>query len=408
MVLERAMLLLAPLLLFLSDATPADVLLRRGLEELQRGQLTEAKRDLRAASETDSRNPFVWISLAQVCLRLHDTAEAGASAAKAEKYSGGDARMSYALAMFYSEAGDWKRAAGFEEDYARKQPADVEAQARAASLYLRAGNSSAALALAQGAFDRAPTAAHENLLARALAAGGSADALAHFEHAWSQDPVNEAFCFDYSQALLQRQDYQTAAKVLEKGLAAHPKSAQLELTLGVARYGERRFDDAIAAFLATIRLDPSADQPYRFLGRMLDQAGPRLPDIARAYRARFQAAPDDYQAAYLLAKVQLTSGAHVAEAERLLRRSIRLNGKFPDSHLDLGVLLVREHKYRDAQVELERAVALNPSEPTAHYHLSRVYDRLGEPAKAQAERELHQKLSAAPAAGMHGPSPQAP
>jgi hypothetical protein len=45
-------------------------------------------------------------------------------------------------------------------------------------------------------------------------------------------------------------------------------------------------------------------------------------------------------------------------------------------------------------VELERSVAINPSQADIHYHLSRVYDRLGEADKAAEERGLHERLTA--------------
>ncbi len=43
---------------------------------------------------------------------------------------------------------------------------------------------------------------------------------------------------------------------------------------------------------------------------------------------------------------------------------------------------------------LKRAVQLNPKTPAPHYRLARVYDRLGNAEAAQAERVLHEKLTA--------------
>jgi Flp pilus assembly protein TadD len=55
---------------------------------------------------------------------------------------------------------------------------------------------------------------------------------------------------------------------------------------------------------------------------------------------------------------------------------------------------MNKHKYQDALIELTRSVDLNPKEPTPHYQLARVYDRLGRPEKAEAERAIHGKLTA--------------
>jgi hypothetical protein len=74
--------------------------------------------------------------------------------------------------------------------------------------------------------------------------------------------------------------------VLEDGKKVFSRSAQIELTLGVAYYSMRRFPDAVDAFLRVIGIDPGVEQPYVFLGRMLDQTEAKLPDVTAAFAAR--------------------------------------------------------------------------------------------------------------------------
>jgi uncharacterized protein HemY len=88
------------------------------------------------------------------------------------------------------------------------------------------------------------------------------------------------------------------------------------------------------------------------------------------------------------------SGDNPAEGERLLRASIALKGDQWESHYELGILLEQQRKYSDAAAELERSAIINPSQPDIHYHLSRVYDRLGEADKAAEQRGLHERLTA--------------
>ena len=68
-----------------------------------------------------------------------------------------------------------------------------------------------------------------------------------------------------------------------KPRSGSPSSAQLELALGVAYYGMRRFDDAAGAFLRTISIAPEIDRPYLFLGRFLDQIPGRLPEVTKQF-----------------------------------------------------------------------------------------------------------------------------
>ena len=55
---------------------------------------------------------------------------------------------------------------------------------------------------------------------------------------------------------------------------------------------------------------------------------------------------------------------------------------------------------RTAASEFNRAIQLDPNQPTPHYHLARVYDRLGQPDRALTEREIHRKLTAPAGGGM--------
>lgn len=213
----------------------------------------------------------------------------------------------------------------------------------------------------------------------------------------SHDPVLAhalaIFYFDYADVLLKREEFTQAAAVVQSGLAAQPGDARLTLALGVARYGQRRFDEAIAEFLKVIQIDPAIVQPYIFLGKMLDQAGGRLGEITQAARTWAQANPDNAEAQLLLAKVMLASNSRDAAAETLLRRSIGLDPNQWESHYQLGVFLAAERDYEGAAAELNRAIELDPRQPETHYHLARVYDRLGKPDRAQAERDIHQQLT---------------
>ena len=201
------------------------------------------------------------------------------------------------------------------------------------------------------------------------------------------------FYFNYAQVLLRKQDFTHAADILNKALHADPHNAQLTLALGVARYGQRRFDEAIGCFLEVIQIDPKIEQPYVFLGKMLDQAGPRLAEITKDFRSWMAQTPQNAEAPLVLAKALLLNDSRSGEAEDLLRKSIELDPKNWEAHYEMGVLLANRHEYQQAAAELERSIELNGEEAMPHYHLARVYDRLGEPERAKAEREIHQKLT---------------
>jgi uncharacterized protein HemY len=235
---------------------------------------------------------------------------------------------------------------------------------------------------------------HEKLGRDYEASGQLEKAAAEYGRAIELSPGEERYYFEAAHADLLLQRFDPAVRILERGSKAFPNSAQLELALGVAYYGQRRFPDATGAFLHTIDLAPEVEQPYVFLGKMLDQAGDRMPEVLRRFQKWASANPKDPLAQFVYAKGLLVSGGDLDQAARLLKASIALKGDQWESHYELGVLLEQQRNYPDAAVELEASAALNPSQPDIHYHLSRVYDRLGQADKAAQERGLHERLTA--------------
>jgi Flp pilus assembly protein TadD len=203
--------------------------------------------------------------------------------------------------------------------------------------------------------------------------------------------ASEQAHFDLAQALLSTERFDEAAEALQAGLKAIPGSAQLQLALGVARYGQRRFSEAIGAFLRTIELQPGVEQPYVFLGKILDHAGDRLPVVQSRVAAFLKEHPDNSSVNLVYAKVLLRrADVDLEVVESHLRRAL---GTW-EAHFELGVLLARKRRYVDAAGELKTAVELKPDESAPHYHLARVYDRLGKPREAAEHRAVHATLTA--------------
>lgn len=334
-------------------------LLQQGLLALKQNQLQQARADLEKAGHLDPNNPYVWSALAEVYLRSKQPKLAASAAQKAEKTGGDNPLVSHALAMYYAEAGNPARAAPLEEKYAESSKADSHAWSRTAGLYLAAGDTKSALPAAKKAAGKSPEAA-----------------------------------FTWAEVFLHRQQPTPAADLLQVALNSYPNNPQLVLALGVARYGQRRFADAILEFLKVIKLDPTVQQPYLFLGRILDQAGPHLAEITQDYEKWEAANPKSAKPKLLLAKALLTNDNTSARAEALLQHSIQLDATDWESHYQLGLLLANKHEYKQAAPELLRATQLNAKEPMPHYHLARVYDRLDKPKLAEAQRAIHQQLTA--------------
>lgn len=313
-----------------------DESLRAGLLALQQGDLGSAQTTLEAANRLAPRDGRVWIALAQTYWRLHRASDAQAAAEKAAAVAPEEPAVLQGLSIYYSETNQILKAAQAAAKYAAKVPEKSEARERAIALY-----------------------------------------------------------FGAAQPLLKQQQFAGAVVILEEGTGKLPKSAQLELALGVACYGLRRFDDAADAFLRTIEIAPETEQPYSFLGRILDQIPGRLPQVTERF-AEYETKHSANAEAYLLHAKALD--AQLTEPEtalRLIRKSLEIDSSNASAHFEMGTVLDRLQRFAEATAEFERAAALNPSDAKVHYRLARDYDRTGKHDAAQSEREKHSALVAA-------------
>ena len=308
------------LLLLLADPQGAAKLLREGLLALQAGQVQQAQATLLEAVKLDDKNAYIWSSLAETHRGLKQNREALAAAERAEQLGKNDAVLSHALAIFYTQMERPGRAAPLEKAFAKSPKADPDAMERVAALYLRANEFPAAVTAAREAAATHATASSELTLAQALvAANQRPEALPHWQKAWElSDRRDPQLAFECSQALLEGQKFTEAATVAEQALAAKKEDAQLQLVLGVARYGQRRFEEAVAAFLDVIKIDPSIPQPYLFLSNLLEQAGPHLDDVIAAEEAWAKREPANARAQVTLAKALLQKDRKSERAKGLL------------------------------------------------------------------------------------------
>jgi tetratricopeptide (TPR) repeat protein len=323
---------LAVLMLLAASASSADSF-RDGLIALDRGDLAAARENLEAATKLAPRDGRVWIALSQTYWRLGKNAEAEGAAAKAAALAPKDAAVLQSLAIYYSETGQSLKAARAAAGFSAEAPENAAARDRAIDLYFAAAH-----------------------------------------------------------PLLDQQKFADAAGILQEAIARFPKSAQLELALGVSNYGLRRFEAAADAFLRTIEIAPETEQPYVFLGKILDQIPTRLPQVTERF-AQFEAAHPESAPAFLLhAKALDAQSLSPDLALRLLQKSIAMNAGDASAHFEMGTVLDRLQRFPEAVEAFARAAELDPSDAAAHYRLARDYDRIGKHEAAQAEREKHAEL----------------
>ncbi|MBS1875412.1 MAG: tetratricopeptide repeat protein [Acidobacteria bacterium] len=396
-------MLVATVLLVIAAALPPQfqAKVQEGAAALDKNDLARARAAFEQATRIAPNEAGGWLMLAQTCARQKANADALAAARKAETLGAKNPQILQGLANFYATlVPDLPKAAAMGQRYAELSPRDVTAWRRLAEFCLNAGLVDQAVAAGTRALAVDNSAATHTVLGSAyLARKDFSRGVAELALALKANPYDEGAHFRLSQAHLMAQDFAGAVEVLLNARRTFDKSPQIELALGVAYYGQRKFPEAIAQFLRTMDLAPDVPQPYLFLGRMMDHLTDRLPEMIDRF-TRFQTRNPKSPIGYLLhAKAIVQSlpangyPPEAAAAFELTQKALALEDKDAEAHYLMGVLLDRQQRYGDAAAQLERSVQLNPKDSAVHFRLARVYDRLGRKDDAVRERELHEKLS---------------
>jgi tetratricopeptide (TPR) repeat protein len=329
---------------------------------LDKNNLAKAQTSFEQATRLAPKQAGAWLLLAQTYAKQKDQKAALAAAQKAESLGADDPQILQGLANFYATlVPDLPKAAHFGGRYAERSPQDVTAWNRLTAFCLNSGQ-----------------------LEPAIAAGTKALKL---------NPYDESSHFQLAQAYLLKQDFASAISTLQNAHTTFDKSPQIELALGVAYYGARKFPEAVEQFLKTMKLAPDVPQPYVFLGRMLDHVTDRLPEMTDRF-AQFEARNPKSPLGYLLhAKALIAQSSEPETAFHLLEKSVALKEDDSETHLQMGVLLEQKRDFADAAKHLERSIQLNAKDSAVHFRLARVYDRLGRKEDAANERKIHEKLS---------------
>ena len=354
---------------------------------LDAGRAAEVRPYLERSAGARPSDAHVWALLARTYWTLKDPVKAKAAADRAERGVNASPQAQHALALYYAQSGNRKRAAVLESMYASSGKADALASTRAAMLHFETRGFAEAIRYGSKTPDRPDIVV---LLARSYEALKQPDAaLKQYEALVQLRPYEEESHSQLGQAYLRAGRFNAAVSTLEASMRTFDKSPQLELALGVAYYGQRRFSDAGKRFLRVIDLDASIEQPYVFLAKMIDQLEPMLAEISGKFAAWHRAEQGNHYAPFVFSKV-----APDEEVESLLREAIRRQPAFWESHFDLAGALERKRDFAGAAQELEQSAKLSPEEPAVQYRLSRVYARLGQSEKAAFARARHEKLTA--------------
>jgi tetratricopeptide (TPR) repeat protein len=164
---------------------------------------------------------------------------------------------------------------------------------------------------------------------------------------------------------------------------SHPRSAQVQLDLGLALAQAGRGIEALAALRRAAARDPRLPGVWRALGEQLAVAGDEQ-GASDAYLAHVRHSTADPQ---LMRAADALAGGRLPEAETLLRARLKRAPTDVAAIRMLAELAARLGRYRDAVHLLERCLELAPAFRAARLNLAQVLQRDNQPQQALAHVE---------------------
>jgi TolB-like protein/class 3 adenylate cyclase len=192
-------------------------------------------------------------------------------------------------------------------------------------------------------FERALALDPDNILAMCGAAGSLAGMVSSL---WSGDRAR---------------DLARAGALAERALALAPRNSECLYVAGLVDRVAMRFDDAIAAFEAAIRINPNSAGAHSELGWANSLSG-RLREALPHFAEAIRLSPRDprlFIGYFGIGEVRFELGEYEAAIDAL-RRSIVLNPQFSWPHLVLAATLVALDRIDEARAALAAYLRTNP------------------------------------------------
>lgn len=302
------------------------------------------------------------------------------------------------LGEFYIQLGKIADARPLLEKAQRVNPSSYDNGYDLAQVYFLTGQLDEARQLLQGLIRQKNTGELHNLLGQIEEKDGKPIAAANeFQIAAHMDP-SEDNLFAWGSELLLHRTYEPAVDVFHQGSVRYPTSPRMKIGLGMALDLEGKYDEAVKALLNAADLDPRDARCYLFLSKAYDSSPNQAEDVIQRFKRYAELEQDNALAQYYYA-MSLWKGKRAEDGtpdfpaiELLLKKSIALDGKLAEAHVQLGNLYADRHEYAKSILEYARALELDPNLADAHYRLGQDYVHSGQKDRAQAEFDVYQRL----------------
>jgi tetratricopeptide (TPR) repeat protein len=177
-----------------------------------------------------------------------------------------------------------------------------------------------------------------------------------------------------------------------------PASYRVNQLSGEIFETQNKFAEAAAEYRKAIEKNPRALNLHFRLGRalLLESHSPEaMAKAQKEFEAELALNAEDAAAEFQIGQI-LDAGGRRDEALGRFQKALELSPDFAEAALAVGRIRVQAKQYAEAIPLLERVVALQPRNETAHYSLMLAYRNSGQMDKARREQQELQKLQHPP------------
>ncbi|HZC22352.1 MAG TPA: tetratricopeptide repeat protein [Candidatus Binatia bacterium] len=183
-----------------------------------------------------------------------------------------------------------------------------------------------------------------------------------------------------------------ARKALAQMFSVAPDSAMAYLTLGKLLVRQHKVEASIPQIETALRLQPHIAMAHFLLGE-IDLYQSNVQGAVTEFQKELAVNPTMWLVYWRLGDAYMRL-AKYDDAESVLKKAIWLNEASPGAFVLLGEIALKKNDPALASGFLERALAIDPENPDAHYALAAAYKALGREAEANQQLEISKKLRA--------------
>lgn len=218
--------------------------------------------------------------------------------------------------------------------------------------------------------------------------GDWASAISHFETALRSKPSDADLLFHLAEAHANR-----SAELHDRLFELAPDSYRAHLARAQTLDVSGRVQEAVEAYRKVLERNPAIKGVHGAIGDLYAKTA-NYDEARRSYAEELKRNPESPVILYRYGASLLKLGKS-AEALGQFRRSLELDPSLDQLYFEMGKALIDEGQFHEGARILVKALTGNAppdARMTAHYQLSQIYKRLGEPEKAASHLATFSKL----------------